>query len=112
MYTELAINYSRREYDTNEGAGNVVGIILSFKKTQENFTIEFIPATIDESINVYNLTQFLDLNRFEDEAKAQKASAGGIFAWTIKHAHLYMNYSCIWLHISSLYDAILHIHVC
>ena len=94
FYTDLGINYNRREYDTDEDSLSFLGIVLSFTETQEDFTIEFIPATLDQSRDEFNLTDHLDLGRYEDET--EKATAGGIIPWSNNHTHFYMNYTCIW----------------
>lgn len=91
LHAVLAINYHRREYDTDENDENCADPILSFRETQEPFTVEFTPATVDDSIAMYNLSDLLDLSRYQHET--QKATAGGIYAWTIKDAHASMNYN-------------------
>ena len=59
------------DYSTleNDVAG-LSEISLSFRETQAPFRMELIPATIDVAETVYNLTDFLSLDRIAEDRHA------------------------------------------
>ena len=76
FYAVLTIRFTESEYSVTEGSSVCSGIMIQFRRTQNQFTLRLSAASIQEFEDMFNLSSFIDSGSIEEDARADPREMG------------------------------------